>query len=188
MSKIVSGRKISLAELKQLSVDSRDSLLEAAQSVGREVIVYLHWSAGHYHQLYDDYHINIDDDGSIYVVTDDLSTVLSHTWHRNTGGIGISLACGAFCIPTDLGKEPPTEAQIESMAQVIAVLSRALDLPINADRVMTHAEVANIDDYGPNTTWERWDLWFLYNGDAMGTGGDTLREKANYYLNLRELL
>lgn len=170
MSKIVSGRKVMLAELKQLAADSKDSLLAAAQSVGREVMVYLHWSAGHYHQFYDDYHINIDDDGSIYVVTEDLSTALAHTWHRNTGAIGISLACGAFSTSNDLGAEPPTDYQIESMAQVIAVLSETLDVPIDDDHIMTHAEAANRDDYGPNTTWERWDLWFLHNGDAMVNG------------------
>ena len=27
--------------------------------------IYLHWTAGHYGQLYDDYHFNIDADGSI---------------------------------------------------------------------------------------------------------------------------
>lgn len=187
MSNVVSGRKVTLVEIKQLVIDGKDLLLAAAQSVGREIMVYLHWSAGHYHQIYDDYHISIDDDGSIYVVTDDFSTVLAHTWHRNTGAIGISLACGAFATSNDLGAEPPTDGQIENMAQVIAVLADALDIPVDAARIMTHAEAANLDDYGPNTTWERWDLWFLHNGDAMGTGGDTLRGKANYYLHSGEL-
>jgi hypothetical protein len=181
MSQIVSGRKVTLEELKQLGTNSKEALLATAQLVGRDIMAYLHWSAGHYHQIYDDYHIGIDDDGSIYVTTDDLSAVLVHTWHRNTGAIGISLACGAFSNAKDLGAEPPTDCQIESMARVIAVLSEALNVPINADRVMTHAEAANLDDYGPNTTWERWDLWFLKNGDAMGTGGETIRGKALWY-------
>ncbi len=181
MGQIVSGHKVTLNELKQLVTESKDALVAAAQSVGREVMIYLHWSAGHYHQIYDDYHIDIDDDGSIYVTTDDLATVLVHTWHRNSGAIGIALACGAFSTSNDLGAEPPTERQIESMAQVIAILSGALDMPIDVNHVMTHAEAANLDEYGPNTTWERWDLWFLHNGDPMGSGGDTLRGKAVWY-------
>ena len=28
--------------------------------------IYLHWTAGRYGQLYDDYHFNIDVDGSVY--------------------------------------------------------------------------------------------------------------------------
>jgi hypothetical protein len=50
MSEIVSGRKITLSELKQLATNSQNSLLTATQSVEREIMLYLHWSAGHYHQ------------------------------------------------------------------------------------------------------------------------------------------
>lgn len=181
MSMLTAGRNVLLSELKALAVKAKNRLEEAARSAGREIIIYLHWSAGHYHQFYTDYHINIDDDGSAYVTTDDLTEVKAHTWHRNTGALGIALACCAFATPNDLGKEPPTDLQIESMAQIVAVLSSTLGINIDAEHIMTHAEAANLDIYGPDTTWERWDLWFLHNGDDFGTGGNILRGKAIWY-------
>ncbi|SDE11320.1 peptidoglycan recognition protein family protein [Sporomusa acidovorans] len=181
MSKIVPGRRITLAEVRQLAIAARKKISQAAQALEREATLYLHWSAGHYHQHYDDYHISIDEDGSMYATTDDLSAVLSHTWRRNSGAVGIVLACGAFATVNDLGGEPPTDAQIESMSMVIAVIADVLDIPIDADHVMTHAEAADLDGYGPATTCERWDLAILKNGDKWMSGGNTLRGKANWY-------
>ena len=188
-------RKATLAELNQLALQAKSNLWNQAQSVGRDVKLYLHWSAGHYGQLFDDYHINIDRDGSIYVSTNDLSVVKSHTYKRNTGAIGISLACCYKANTNDLGPEPPTALQIEAMAQVIAVLAKALDLTVDIYRVMTHAEAANNLDrlnpgyeyngypdgkYGPGFSCERWDLWFI-PGVAKGEGGNVLRGKAIWY-------
>jgi len=172
-------RKVTLEELKQLALDSKDSLWEQANGVGRDVKLYLHWSAGHYGQFFEDYHINIDADGSLFISTDDLSEIKFHTWRRNTGAIGIALACCAFATTNDLGDEPPTDLQIEAMANVVRVLCKTLDLTIDNQRVLTHAEAADLDDYGYNTTCERWDLLFLHNGDAIGSGGDIIRAKAN---------
>ena len=173
-------RKITLEELKALAVDAQGSIDH----------IYLHWSGGHYGQFYADYHVNIDSDGTIYVSTDDLTEVKAHTWRRNTGSIGVSLACCAFATSKNLGTEPPTTAQIECIAQVIATLCIHLDLPCDAMYVMTHGEAGdNIDGgtaytpYGQNTTCERWDLARLSNGDPWGSGGDILRGKANFYIN-----
>jgi hypothetical protein len=163
--------------------------------VGRDVKLYLHWSAGHYGQFSPAYHIHIDHDGSIYVITNDLAEVKSHTYKRNTGAIGISLACSVGATTNNWGDEPPTVKQIETMAQVIAVLAKALDLTIDIYRVMTHAEAANNLDglnpgyesngypdgkYGPGYSCERWDLWFI-PGVAKGEGGNVIRGKANWY-------
>jgi hypothetical protein len=163
--------------------------------------LYLHWSAGYYGQFSSRYHIHVDFDGKLYVSTRDFSSVLDHTYRRNTGAIGISLAC---CVGADTeghwGAAPPTELQIEAMAQVIAVLADALDLTIDIYRVMTHAEAANNLDgfnphydwydpngypdgkYGPGFSCERWDLWF-FPGVDKGEGGNVLRGKANWYRN-----
>lgn len=183
-------RKVTLEELRQLALNSKDLLWQAAQSLDRDIKLYLHWSAGHYGQFFDDYHINIDKDGSIYISTDDLSAVLAHTWHRNTGSVGIALACCVGATTNDLGPEPPTAAQIEVMAQVVSVLADALDLTIDLQRVMTHGEAGdNMDGldltekYGMNSTCERWDAVILHNGDAWGSGGDILRGKAIWYQN-----
>lgn len=171
---------VSLEEIKQLAINGKEAIWQQAQSVERDVILYLHWSAGHYGQFFDDYHINIDYDGSLYASTNNLAEIKAHTWHRNTGAIGIALACCYNATTNDFGPEPPTEQQVESMAQVVAVLCKTLDLTIDAARVMTHAEAADLDDYGPATTCERWDLWFL-PGVSKGEGGNTIRSKASWY-------
>jgi hypothetical protein len=143
--------------------------------------VFIHWTAGHYGQFFDDYHINIDGDGSAYASTLDFTERKSHTWRQNTGSIGIALCCAYNATTNDLGNEPPTQEQVESVAQVIAVICEGLGLPCDYNYVRTHAEQADIDEYGPATTCERWDLAILQNGDEFMSGGDILRGKANWY-------
>jgi hypothetical protein len=155
-------------------------MAKAAQ--GKIDRIFLHWSAGPYGRPFPDYHINIDANGTLYAPTTRLTDMLSHTWKQNTGSVGISMLCCRNATSNHLGSEPPTEMQIETMAQIIALLCRDLNLSIDCNHVRTHAEQANIDEYGPDTTWERWDLWFLHDGDEPGSGGDILRGKAVYYL------
>ena len=38
-----------------------------SRAVGSINKIYLHWTAGRYNQQFDDYHINIDGDGNIYI-------------------------------------------------------------------------------------------------------------------------
>ena len=158
--------------------------------------LYLHWTAGYYGQVYDNYHINIDKDGEVYITCRELYQEKSHTFMRNTDGIGIALCCGvgarfAGNSPKgiDFGENSPTMMQIEKMAQVTAILADALDLPIKFAAVATHAEVAIVDGYGPLSDDEqkRWDLWFLPNfgnDTNLRLGGVTLREKAQWYKEL----
>ena len=87
-------REVSIDELRQLAEAAREDIWEAAREHGREPKVYLHWSAGHHFQKFDDYHVNITGDGKIYVSTDNLADVLAHTYYRNSGSVGISL-CAA---------------------------------------------------------------------------------------------
>lgn len=175
-------QKTTLAELAKMAKAAKGSI----------DWLYIHWTAGHYESVFGDYHINITGAGETYLSTGDLTEVLAHTWHRNTGAIGIALCC---CVDATIncdgtfsfGSEPPTELQIEKTAQVIAVLADVLGLPIDAEHVMTHAEVGDLDGYGPaeigTKDFEKWDLWQLpdYDGEWRG-GGEVLRGKANWYL------
>jgi len=172
-------------------VIDEDTLKRMARAVrGGIHHIYLHWTAGHYGQVYDDYHLCIDRDGQIYVTCDNLMEFKAHTWKRNTGAIGISLCCGAFghCwTPTrreawevdsayeiphtpqpdaallDFGPEPPTNEQVNAMAKAVAILCDVLCLPIDEETVMTHCEAAFQDGYGPGCGDPdmHWDLWFL---------------------------
>lgn len=148
-------------------------------------VVYIHWTGGGYNYHPDDYHINIDDEGTIYR-TKDFREQPAATWHRNYRSLAIAIDCCKDAAlygdgHADFGDCPPTDAQIECLAQVIAVISDTLHLPIRKSLFMTHAEAAELDDYGPNTTCERWDLWVLPGSTEWGSGGDYIRGKALFY-------
>ena len=191
-------REVTLQELKQIVANSFQGLNDSAYNQGRCIKIYDHWSAGHYGQFFDDYHINIDSDGSIHLSCEDLSEVLAHTYHRNSGAVGIALACCVGANTNGLGNEPPTNEQLEMLYQVNAVVLKELYLPADKEHLMTHGEAADNEDglvlsdpYGPNSTVERWDLEYLgtkespsynpasKNGDR---GGDIIRGKTEYYL------
>lgn len=198
-------REITLDEVYQMAADAREAVWEKAEANGREPKIYLHWTGMHYGQFFDDYHINIDEDGSLHTSCDDFSETLEHTWLRNSGAIGIAMACCAGGGSRGLGDEPPTERQIEAMAQVIGKVAEALWLTIDKQHVLTHGEAANNEDgyedaHDPYAWWNdsygdgdtRGDLEYLgtdespsYNPDATdgSRGGDVLRGKANWYVN-----
>ena len=187
---------ISLDELREMAREAKDD--SYLLNDGECPKLYLHWTAGHYGQYFDDYHLLVDDDGSIIATTDDLTEKLAHTYMRNTGSIGISMCCCAFATTEDLGDEPPTDEMIDAMAQVIAVLCQELEIPCDMYYVMTHGEAAdNVDGeepcepYGLLNGAERWDLAFLGTPESPEfitdyederTGGNVLRRKANEYI------
>lgn len=162
--------------MQQVALDNIRIMAE--QAAGQIDRIFLHWSAGHYGQFFSDYHINIDFDGAIYVSTYDLIEVKAHTWHANTGSVGIALACAYKATTDNLGPEPPTLQQLQSMAQVVKTLCDGLGIPVSFEHVRTHAEQADLDNYGPATTCERWDGWFWRDGDPPGEGGNYIRQMA----------
>ncbi|MEN6567727.1 MAG: hypothetical protein ABFC57_15695 [Veillonellales bacterium] len=182
-------RKITLAELRLLSEQARPRLEEIAGRIGRPVKIYIHWTTGPYNLLSPDYHVNVGQDGTLFVSTDDLNEYKLHTRHRNGGAVAVCAACGKGAWGENLGSDPPTNEQIETIAQAVAVLADALAVPIDAEHVMTHAEAAdNLDRcvsrnklYGPRSAGTCWDFWLTKPGDDPGSGGDTLRGKALWY-------
>lgn len=191
-------KKVTLEDIQMMAEAARNQLWQDAKNMQRDVKIYLHWTAGRYGQRFNDYHINIDQDGSLWVSTDDFAETLPHTWHRNTASVAVALCCGYGATSNDIGPYPPTAKQIEAMAQVTAVLAKALWLTIDRDRIMTHAEAAdNVDgllpegdEYGPRNGCERWDLQFLGTAESSTfltdyddprTGGNVMRGKALWY-------
>ena len=163
----------------------------AVDAAGEICVLFLHWTAGHYDQFFADYHLLVDRNGSMVRTTNDLTMYRAHTWRRNTAAIGIALTCAYQAqansgFDTDFGPEPPTAQQLETTAQLIAVLCKTLQLPLTSMNVMTHQEIATLDGYGPYSgdPDTRWDLWYLpdsaENG-AMRPGGYVLRGKALWY-------
>ena len=191
--------KVTLGEIKKLALDAKYKVWEDAKSLYREPKIYLHWTAGMYDSVFSSYHINITGSGVIYATTNDFSEILSHTWRRNTGAIGITLCCAHQATTNNLGNYPPTATQIDFMGQVGCIIADAWDLTIDKYRVLTHGEAADNEDglelhedYGPRTTCERWDLEVLgleqsvsFNPYATdgSRGGDIIRGKMNFYRN-----
>lgn len=155
--------------------------------------IYLHWTAGTYDQVFDDYHINIGEQGELYLTCNMLREYKSHTWRRNSRSIGVTLCCAkdailAYKCNPVFGAYPPTELQVEQMAIVVAILCHELELEINNDTVLTHAEAASRDQYGPGQGDPdmRWDLYMLKGMPetrALRPGGVLLRKKALAYLH-----
>lgn len=188
-------REVTLKQLKSMAQHDYSKIWAKARGLNRDPKIYVHWTAGRYMQLFDDYHVLITGDGRVYVSTDDLSETMSSTYMRNTGSISIALCCAYNATGiNDLGDYPPTPAQMNAVAQVICVLADALDLTIDLQRVMTHAEAADNKDgmhthepYGPDSTVERWDLLVVNEGDDAWSGGNIIRGNANWWRGQRLL-
>ena len=150
-------RRVTCTELKNLAAAYRPALYYAAAQCARETKIYLHWTAGHYGQFFADYHVQIDADGTLYVIGDGaLDVLLAATYRRNSGSVSVAVlgACGATT--EHLGAEPPTAAQIEAMAMAVTALADGLWLTIDKARILTHGEAADNEDgvrahapYGP---------------------------------------
>jgi N-acetyl-anhydromuramyl-L-alanine amidase AmpD len=137
----------------------------------------LHWTAGHYHQFFADYHFCIDKGGEVWQNEEaDPGDTLSHTWHRNTGIVGIGAACMYNATDNNYGNEPITKQQIESMAALSAKIMKKYNIPM--EMVKTHSEWAELDGYGPGSgdPQTRWDLWHE---------GPVVKAKILFYFNLK---
>lgn len=174
------------SEMKPYDMGELSKCIEAAR--GGFDRLYLHWTAGRYGEIYDDYHISIDGDGRVYLPDENLLIKRNHTWKRNSGAIGIALcACyGASAnngYDADFGEYPVTQAQIEAMSYIVALFAKYGGIPVEC--ALTHCEAAFFDGYGPGSgdPETRWDLWYLpdYDGVMRG-GGDVIRGKARWYL------
>lgn len=168
-----------------------------AKQMGRDVKMYLHWTAGRYTQFWDDYVVQIDYDGKIYVPDDtSFADTLAGTWRRNTAAINVAILGCLNANTKSLGNYAPTAAQLETLYQVVDTIAEGFDLTIDIRHVMTHGEAADNEDdwyahdpYGPKSTVERWDLEYLGTNespkydpyDTMHRGGTIIRAKASWY-------
>ncbi|WP_299447811.1 N-acetylmuramoyl-L-alanine amidase [uncultured Phascolarctobacterium sp.] len=184
---IIEPKLLTLRELHNL----------AAAAKGKINRLYLHWTAGRYGQFFDDYHVNIDADGEFYQTCQSLDEKKAHTWRRNTGSAGLALCCalGAQCgadgVPVYPQGFAPTWEQIDRLAMMVAILCIVLEIPLDAEHVLTHCEAAMQDGYGIGSGDSdlRWDLSYLPDKSGrLRPGGELLREIAHGYIaRLRKL-
>ena len=105
-------QNIDFSDLADLTTNAFYDIWDLAGDYGRDPKIYMHWSAGLYDTCFEDYHINITSDGLLYASTENLAKVKAHTYHRNSGAIGISMCCCYGATSESLGDYPPTAAQI----------------------------------------------------------------------------
>ena len=71
--------KISDDDLQQMALNAQ----------GKIDKIYIHWTAGHYDQLFDHYHMCIDGSGSVHIM-DNLDARGQHCYKENTNNFGIA--------------------------------------------------------------------------------------------------
>ncbi len=137
--------------------------------LGNHVIgIVFHWTAARYGQTFPDYHFCVDYDGTVYQNEEaDPDDILPHTWHRNTGRVGIAAMAMFDATTTNYGKYPVTAKQIEAMAALAAKIAKRYG--IKPEEIRSHSDWAREDGY----YGERWDL------DREGA---SLKRKVAWYL------
>jgi hypothetical protein len=130
----------------------------------------LHWTAHDYEAVFPAYHFCLRGAAEIEVVqTHDLRANMrdlrvnpagayaAHTLGHNSWSIGIAVCGMAGAEPSDFGRYPLTEAQIDALCVVARTLADAYGIPPAAIR--THAEAALEDGYfGAGDDDLRWDI------------------------------
>ncbi len=140
---------------------------------GRIDNIYIHWSAHDYHAVFPAYHfcIALDEANEIIVVnTHDVRENMrgvydspeepyaAHTRKRNSFALGISVMGMQDSKPEDFGPYPLTDELVDALCRVAAKLAACYDVPVDADRIMTHAEAAVRDGYFGTAPEQRWDI------------------------------
>ena len=183
-------------------VDEMQSQNLAGGDPGKAKKIYLHWTAGGYNSVVGPYHTIFTGDGTRHLRVD-YNTRSGHTYGRNTGAVGLSVAAMAG---GHGNYQWPKEAQLDAMAAEAARLGKAWGWTasdINLKNIMTHGEAgSNVDgtvkhtNYGPFgrgrsdtlpeqeagstgrvAAMERWDLDMLNPKDKYGEGGNKMRDK-----------
>jgi hypothetical protein len=116
--------------------------------------VITHWTVGRYTASEferEHYHFLIEGDGRVVrgdrSISDNVNTsdgvYAAHTLNANQGSIGVCACCMAGSVerPFQPGKFPMTEKQYLVMAQVVAELCEAYDIPVTTRTVLGHGEV-----------------------------------------------
>ncbi len=186
-------------------------------SAGGITRCYLHWTAQDYCTPYPDYNVCVVLAGSAWqleITHDPRDQVkgppyeASHTWHRNTNAVGISITGMVNATYQDFGTEPIQVHEVDYLCAGAAALCKKYDLdPLgqvsyeqrtqhvdnNGDTVdteaepyvITHAEAAMYDSYDD----ERWDLGVFEplpagqvpTDEQRMANGDLLRSRIHGY-------
>ena len=156
--------------------------------------IYLHWVASTHTWRQGPYHTTVQGDGSLYK-NKPYDQHTNHTYGRNTGNVGLSIAAMK---EWNWERYGPTKPQLEALTAEAASIAKKWGWKpsdVTIKRVMTHAEAASNkdgrrmhDNYGP-TFWggngERSDLHKLKRNAKDGSGGDILRQMIKKYMGMK---
>ncbi len=155
--------------------------------------IYLHWTASRHNWKAGPYHTTVQGDGTLYKHLP-YDRHGAHTYYRNTGNVGLSIAAMKDWNWESYG---PTKPQLDGLMGEAAVVAKGWGWKpsdVTVKRVMTHAEAASNkdgrsphDNYGPqfwNGTGERSDLHKLSRNEKDGTGGDKLRQMMKKFMGM----
>lgn len=181
--------------------------------------LYLHWTAGDYDTLFTDYNgmvecvngewaMKLTHDPSDNAIGVNDNKPAPHTFERNTGAIGVSIAAMLYATTHDFGADPVTVVGLEHLCALSAAfcakygvdtLGTAAGGPYAGEpNILTHGEAGDLPGnpsqypegpYGPLSTCERWDLVIfapLPDGESITaadvkTCGDALRKLTHTY-------
>ena len=157
---------------------------QPGSGVGQEI--YLHWSGGSYTSVPDAYNTVVTGDGDVKYVHEYTKSGLAHTWRRNSRGVGLAIA--AMGVKSGKWNErrawkdyPPTKKQYKSLINEAArlAISWGWEKSEIDRKVITHAEAALQDGYGPGSgdAEMRWDFHYLDPNRKSEKGGKILRDR-----------
>ncbi|MCW5695765.1 MAG: N-acetylmuramoyl-L-alanine amidase [Bauldia sp.] len=151
--------------------------------------IIVHWTAGAWKASAVDrehYHIMIEDDGNLVLgdrsIADNDSTAdgryAAHTRNCNTGSISVAVCAmaGAVERPFSAGKYPITAVQWATLAEVCAQLAKRYGIPVQRDRILSHAEVQPTLGIAQAGKWDIAVLPFDRSISGAIPVGDRLRE------------
>jgi murein DD-endopeptidase MepM/ murein hydrolase activator NlpD len=143
--------------------------------------IFLHWTAGGYNDNPSGFGYNAVFDGSgKKQQIRPYNQAGEHTWRRNANSVGLAVA--AMGGKTDPWSVPPKANQISAMTAEAAKIAKSWGWKasdVNSKNIMTHAEIAKIDGYGPGSGDKqmRWDFLQTEKGKPDWSGGNELRSK-----------
>jgi len=159
--------------------------------------VIVHWTAGTYQVSDTDrehYHFLVDGDGAVVrgfhsvKANQEIKTGephAAHTWHKNTGSIGIAACCmlgaqekGKHAF--EPGSHPMKKSQWEKLAEVAADLCEHYNIPVTRATVLGHGEVEKNIGVTQRGKWDPmalpWDPSFQSPAKYSAVG-DLFRER-----------
>lgn len=151
--------------------------------------IYLHWSVAPHGDEFPDYNLMVllkNNDYSIVVTGNpqdnapglNNNAIHSHTWHRNTGAVGISIDGMDGATVNNFGPDPLSDTELLYLCGAAAAVAKVYNIDTSGkvavgenhldnnnnnvntkgeNTILTHGECAIIDSY-PS---ERWDLGTL---------------------------